>query len=128
MKELKKYLTINGAFSIISGSGMILFSSYPNELFEIDNQYVFPIVGVNLLFFGSFVIYVSRRYLRNKRLINIITSLDALWVLGSLAIIIFELFDLSKSGNIVIGIVAAWIAFLGYKQFTNNKNAENSST
>ncbi len=39
---------------------------------------------------------------------------------GSLAIVAFGLFDLSKTGNIIISVVAVWIAFLAYKQFQNN--------
>lgn len=121
MKELKKYLTINSLFSAISGLTMLLLSSRLNELFNISNSYVFPIIGANLLVFSAFVWYVSNSQLTNKMLVNIISFLDLLWVLGSFIIVALGLFDLSKVGNILIIIVAIWIAFLAYKQFQYNK-------
>jgi len=121
MKELKKYLTINFTFSAISGLTMLLFSSNLNGLFNIDNIYIFPIIGANLLIFSAFVWYISSKQLTNKMLVATITILDLLWVLGSFIIVLFGLFDISKTGNILISIVAIWIAFLAYKQFRNNK-------
>ena len=122
MKELKKYLTMNIIFSAISGSTMLLFSSNLNKLFNIENFYVFPIIGSNLLVFSAFVWFVSIRQLTNKILVITITILDALWVLGSFAIVAFSLFDISKTGNILIIVVAIWIAFLAYKQFINTRS------
>ena len=120
MKELKKYLTINSIFSAISGSTMLLFSSNLNKLFNINNVYVFPVIGCNLLFFAAFVWFVFSRQLTNRILVTTITTLDLLWVLGSLVIVSLGLFDLSQDGNILISIVAVWIAFLAYKQFKYN--------
>jgi hypothetical protein len=117
MKELKKYLTIYAVFSAISGLTMLLFSSNLNKIFNIDNVYVFPVIGCNLLFFAVFVWFVFSRQLTNRILVTTITSLDILWVLGSLVIVGLGLFDLSQDGNILISIVAVWIAFLAFKQF-----------
>lgn len=119
-ETLKKYLTINSAFSAFSGLTMVLFSSGLNSFFDIHNEYVFPFIGVNLLIFSLIVWYVSRNQLNNTILVNIISILDGLWVIGSIAIILFQLFDLSRNGYYLIGTVAIWIGFLGYKQFTNN--------
>jgi hypothetical protein len=116
MKELKKYLTINSIFSAISGLTMLLFSSNLNKLFNIDNVYVFSIIGINLLVFSVLVWFVFSRQLTNKILVTTIITLDALWVLGSFAIVSLGLFDVSRTGNILISIVAVWIAFLAYKQ------------
>jgi hypothetical protein len=121
MKELKKYLTINSLFSAISGLTMLLLSSKLNDLFNIENSYVFPIIGSNLLIFSAFVWYVSTRQLTNKMLVMTITILDLFWVVGSFAIVLLGLFDISKTGNCLISIVAIWIGFLAYKQFKNRK-------
>jgi hypothetical protein len=121
MKELKKYLTINSWFSAISGLIMLLLSSQLNGLFNIDNDYVFPIIGANLLIFSAFVWYVCSKQVTNKILVNTISILDLVWVLGSFAIVGFGLFNISRIGNVIISIVAFWIAFLAYKQFKNNK-------
>jgi hypothetical protein len=121
MNELKKYLSINSLFSLASGAIMLAFSNTLNAFFNIENTFVFPVLGLNLLTFSAIVWYVSRKQLHNKLLVNIISGLDALWVVGSLAIIAFGLFGLSQNGTILIGLVAAWIGFLGYKQFQNNQ-------
>ena len=122
MDELKKYLTLNSVFSAFSGLTMLVLTSTLNNFFNITNQYVFPFIGVNLLVFSLIVWYVSRKQLNNKLLVNIISFLDGLWVIGSLVIILFGFFELSKNGYLLIGLVAIWIAFLGYKQFKNNKS------
>lgn len=121
MKELQKYLTINSLFSAVSGLGMALFSSALNTFFNLSNSYIFPILGINLLIFAVFVGYVALKRLNDRRFVNLISGLDALWVVGSFGIVIFQLFDLSSNGYIAIGLVAVWIGFLGYKQFVNNK-------
>lgn len=122
VKALKKYLTINSAFSALSGLIMLLFSNKLNSLFGIANAYVFPVIGANLLIFSLFVWFISNKQLTNKTLVTTITILDLLWVLGSFAIVLLGLFDISKTGNILISIVAIWIAFLAYKQFVNTRN------
>lgn len=121
MKELKKYLFINSLFSALSGLTMLLTSEILNDLFNINNPYVFPIIGANLLVFSAFVWYVSNKQLTTKILVNIISILDLLWVFGSFLIVGFELFNISKIGNVSISIVAIWITFLAYKQFQYNK-------
>ena len=121
MSNLKKYLTINSLFSGLTGIIMALFYSQLNNFFHIDNNYIFPIIGINLIVFSVFVGYVSQKQLTNKLLVNLIVILDLFWVVGSLIILALDLFDLSKNGYLVIGAIALWIAFLGYKQNRYNK-------
>ena len=121
MNKLKKYLRINSAFSLASGAAMLLFTTELNSFFGINHPYVFPVIGLNLLVFAIFVGFVSERQLANKTLVNLISTLDALWVLGSFAIVLFGFFDLSANGMVVITIVALWIGFLGYKQYVNSQ-------
>jgi hypothetical protein len=122
MKELQKYLTINSLFSAVSGLGMVLFPSALNTFFNLSNSYIFPILGINLIVFALIIGYIVQKQLHNKSLVNLICGLDGLWVLGSLGIVVFQLFDLSTNSNIAIGLVAVWIVFLGYKQYENNGN------
>ena len=120
MSELKKYLSINSLFSGLSGIVLIFLNDWLCVFFGVDNKLIFPIIGINLTVFSAFVWYVSRNQITNKALVNLISGLDVLWVVGSLAIISFNLFNLTSNGNILIGIVAIWIAFLGFKQIQNN--------
>jgi hypothetical protein len=115
MNPLKKHLKMNSVFSAIFGMIMLVFSNKLNTIFGIYNSYIFPIIGLNLILFSAFVWFVSLKQLTNKLLIKLISGLDALWVIGSIIIILFNPFELSKMGHIIIGIIANWIAFLGYK-------------
>jgi hypothetical protein len=120
MKELRKYLTINSIFSAVCGLIMLMLSGGLNQLFGIENFYIFPVLGLNLLVFAVFVWYVSRNQLTNRAWVMTITVLDVLWVVGSFVIVLLGLFDLTGSGYILTAVVALWIAFLAYKQFVNS--------
>ena len=91
---------------------MIISADSLSTFFSIENQYVIPLIGLNLIIFSFFVWYVSLKQLSNKTFTNIISGLDFLWVLGSLIIVSFDLFELSPNGKLIIGLVAIWIAFL----------------
>ena len=121
MNPLKIYLIINAIFSNLCAWIMISLSGGLNDFFAIDNQNVFPIIGAVLLIFSAFVYYVSAKKLDNKLLVNLIILMDVFWVVGSIIILVFNLFDLSNTGRIIIAIVAVWIGFLGLKQYQNNK-------
>ncbi len=120
MKQLKTYLTANSIFSAMSGLSMLLFSNKLNDLFGFKHPFVFPVIGINLLFFSAFVFFVSLKQTSNRGLVTTITILDLLWVVGSFIIVAFGLFDISTTGNVLISMVAIWIAFLAYKQYRNN--------
>lgn len=121
MKQLKVYLSLNSVFSALSGLTMLFFVQSLSELFGIRDAFVFPIIGVCLLVFSAFVWIVSRRHLTNRRLVSIITIMDLCWVIGSFAVVAAELFGLSKTGYVLISVVALWIAYLAYNQFRHNR-------
>lgn len=120
MNELKKYLTINSLFSSICGLIMLIFNSKLISIFDIQNLYVFPVIGLNLVVFSGFVWYVSRKQLTNIILVLTISILDLVWVAVSFVIVFLGLFDISLIGIIIIILVANWIAFLAFKQILNN--------
>ena len=117
MKTLKTYLRINSAFSMLTGVLMVLFSDKLMKFFNsIDDQYLFDTIGLNLIAFALFVWYVSTKQLQNVILVKLISFLDIIWVIGSFIIVLFQLFNLSLNGYILITIVAIWVGFLAYKQ------------
>ncbi|MCO4819136.1 MAG: hypothetical protein KC517_05895 [Bacteroidetes bacterium] len=121
MHKLKKYLLMNSAFSAISGLALVFMSDAINALFNIDNSIVLPAIGINLLVFSLIVYYVAIKLLKRNSLVTLISALDILWVIGSAVIVVFQLFNLSTAGYIVIGLVAIWIGFLGSMQIKYNK-------
>jgi hypothetical protein len=99
---------------------MLLFSSKLNTIFNIENPYIFPVIGVNLLVFAVFVLYVAIKKSEHRSFVGVITLLDALWVLGSVLLLLFSnQTGISSSGNILIGLVAVFIGFLAFMQYQN---------
>lgn len=120
MNTLSKWLKINAIFSTINAILMVLFNKELQTAFGFENGYVFPVVAANLLFFAAIIIWVCSSQLSNKVWIYLITGLDALWVLGSLSLMLFKPFGLTHKGYLIIGIVAGIVAFFGWKQFKNS--------
>ena len=126
MRKLRIYLRINSIFSLFIGIVMTYFSDELLEFFKIENKrYLLDVIGLNLIVFGLFVWYVSLKPLVQPALAKIISLLDIGWVVGSLLIVAFQLFDLSKGGYILISLVAVWISFLAYKQLRGIKAITN---
>jgi len=126
MRKLRIYLRINSIFSSFTGIVMTHFSDELLEFFNIENKrYLFDVIGLNLIVFGLFVWHVSLKDLVQPVLAKIISLLDIGWVVGSLLIVAFQLFDLSKGGYILISLVAVWISFLAYKQLRGIKAITN---
>lgn len=114
---LKRYLLINSCFSLFTGILMLILTQQLNMFFDITNSWVFRIIGLNLVLFSLFVLFVALSKPIKQLLVKIIISLDALWVIGSISIIVFRLFQLSPIGYLLIGIIALLIGFLAFKQY-----------
>lgn len=125
MVQLKKLLLINASFSFFCGFVMLSFSGMLQSFFGFSNAYVFPIIGGNLLFFAACVYLVAMKFLNQKLLINIISSLDGLWVIGSIVISGFQLFNLTSNGYLAISLVAMLIGYFGYSQYSLNQRIGN---
>lgn len=121
MVELKKYLLLNAAFSGFSGITMLLAGKWLNSWFSITNAFVLPIIGVNLFVFAIIVWLTAQKFLHKKSLVSVITILDVCWVIGSIILTSFRFFNLSNLAYVCIGIVAAFVTFMAYKQFKNNR-------
>lgn len=114
MNSLQKALTINILFSGISGATLILLNKQIATIFGTNNNTVFWIVGIILLYF-TLTIWYERRKQRKIALLWIIIQ-DFLWVIGSLILIVFNPFKITPIGNIIIGIIAAIVLFMGINQ------------
>lgn len=55
MNDLKRFLTINSIFSMFSGMILLIFSGRLKDFFEVENNYVFPVIGLNLILFSIFI-------------------------------------------------------------------------
>lgn len=118
---LQKHLVLNGVFSILSGLSLVFLSNYFEQLIGFDNSWILPLIGFNLIGFGAFVLYASKALLQKRLIINLISTMDGLWVVGSIILLVIDPFGFSLEGKILIAVVALWIAYLGIQHYRHNK-------
>lgn len=116
MKTLKNVLLLNAVSSGATGMLMIVAASLIAQWFGITTTTPIWGVGLFLVGFAAFVGFESRQNSLNASRIRTIIFLDVAWVLVSLLIILFQLFDLSMLGYLLIGAVALWVAAMAYLQ------------
>jgi hypothetical protein len=85
-------------------------------LFGLNDGLVFVVIGIGLLGFSGYVLWVAMMKESNKKLVQLITLMDLLWVVASLVIVLMKAFDLTNIGYTIITFVALWIAFLAFQQ------------
>lgn len=117
MKNLNKYLKINSAFSGLNGLVLLVLSDKISVLFSVHNDLFFSVIGINLIVFAIFVYYVSLKKNDKKIFVNLIITLDALWVVASSIIVKGQLFNISFEGYLIITCVAIIVGYLGVKQY-----------
>ncbi|MBW1294766.1 hypothetical protein [Aquimarina litoralis] len=124
MNQLQKALQTNALFSITSGIILILLNKQIATLFGTTNNTVFWITGSILIYFSATIWYEIKKQ-RRKAIIWIIIQ-DYVWVLGSIILMVFNPFELSKTGIMIIGIIALIVLFMGINQMVQlNKTKTN---
>lgn len=116
MKTLKNVMLINAISSGATGLGLIVFADFIAGLFEASVTGPFIEVGAFLLAFATLVFSVSRGNPVNARAVRLVIVLDTLWVVASLAIVLFQPLAISMLGYIAIAAVALWVAAMAYLQ------------
>ncbi|SEL52254.1 hypothetical protein SAMN04487910_2713 [Aquimarina amphilecti] len=126
MNKLQEALRINAIFSSLSGLIMILLNQKIAKLFGTSNNTIFWIIGLILIYFGSTIWYEIKKQ-RKPAVIWIIIQ-DYTWVLGSIILIIIDPFKITEAGNLIIGIIALIVLYMGINQMINlNKTASNNT-
>jgi hypothetical protein len=116
MTTLKNVLLLNGVSSGATALLLVLFPSAIATIFGTTSTLPFIGAGIFLLIFAAFVLNESRQNPLRTGMIKIILVLDILWVIDSLALVVFQLFDLSFWGYLLIGGVALWVAVMAFLQ------------
>ena len=114
MNKLQKSLRVNALFSGVSGITLIVLSKQIANLFETTNTTVFWVTGIVLLFFASTIFYEIIKQ-RPVAVLWIIIQ-DLIWVVGSMALIAANPFEISKAGNSTIAMIAFIVLFMGINQ------------
>ena len=116
MIPLKTTLTINAASSGATGLGLIILARPIAELFGVSETTPFFGVGIFLILFASFVLFVGASKSINPKAVRLIITLDALWVVASLVLVAIVSSSISLIGVISILGVALWVAAMAFLQ------------
>lgn len=114
MNKLQKHLTANAIFSTLTGIIAIAFQEKVEQIFNVQSSNFFFIVGILLILFALTIVVEIKK----QRAIPVlwITTQDMLWVIGSIVLMVWNPFDISTVGNIIIGVVAIVVLLLGLGQ------------
>lgn len=124
MNQLQKTLLVNAIFSGLSGILLVVFNKTIATIFDTTNTTIFWTIGIALIYFAATIIYEIKR---QKPLgVFFIIIQDFIWVVGSVIIIIFQPFEISKSGDGIIASVALIVLFMGIGQANGLAQTDNN--
>lgn len=126
-KLLDYTLRINAAFSFLSGLGIILFDGVIADILSEKELGSLVPTGISLVIFSIFVCLVSMMPTLNKYLVITIITMDIVWVLGSIFLIIFGAAVFTKVGLVFIAGIAVIIALFAALQISGFIQSSRSS-
>jgi hypothetical protein len=121
MKALKNVLLINAVSSGATGIGLLVLGDFIAALFGVSKPQAFWGVGIFLIGFAILVFAEGIKNPPRQNRVGLISILDCTWVVGSFVVVIFQLFDLTTIGYVLITGVALWVAAMAYFQLTGLK-------
>ena len=114
MNSLQRSLTANTIFSLFSGIILLLLAPYLTSLFGLSDPTAFWIIGGGLILF-AFSVYRQVKLQKPMGVLAIIVQ-DLLWVIGSIVLLVLNPFQISPTGNLMIGLVALVVLGLAMAQ------------
>ena len=114
MNKLQIALKVNAIFSGISGIILIILNHQISKVFGTENNTTFWIIGLALVFFAITIIAEIVKQ-RSLAILWIIIQ-DFIWVIGSIFMLVSNIFLITTTGLVIIGIVALIVLFMGLNQ------------
>ncbi len=124
MLPLKTTLLVNAISSGATGLLLALFPGMAAGIFGVTESVYFVEAGVFLILFAAFVLYVATRKPISVKSVMMVTTLDLLWVLGSMVAVFMLAGIVTTIGIILIVAVAAWVALMAFLQFKGSYAAK----
>lgn len=109
-RKLRLTLKVNATFSLVSGLIAIIFKVRIAKVMGIDVPDILLCLGIGLILFGLYVFIHGFRKILHSRAIKFIIFQDRLWVIGSVAITVFRVSDLSAIGYVIVMVIAVIVA------------------
>ncbi len=125
---LQRALLGNAAFSGLSGLLMVLAAGPISQFMGLTNPLVLTIVGIVLLLYMPFLVWLANQTPVPTRMAWIVIELDVLWVIGSLIVIFTSLVPLTTGGKWAVAITADIVTVFAILQYIGlrrqKRNAE----
>lgn len=118
MKSIKQTLLTNG---ISSGAAGLLLTCFPGmitELFSAPSTIPFVATGIFFMIFAFYVVLSAFQSNITTAVVKRITSIDVLWVVTSIFILLLWSSQLNMLGNLAVIVVALWVAMMALLQFS----------
>ena len=114
--NLSRILLANGVFCSTSG---LIFSLTAKPLAEFLNTLplFMTILGIGLIFYGAWVIYMATRSIITKGFSLFIVIADSVWVLLSILLLVLPAFNFAPDAKWAIGIIAICVDGFATLQF-----------
>lgn len=114
--NLSRILLANGVFCSTSG---LIFTLAANPLAGFLNTLplVMTILGIGLLLYGMFIMYMSMRPVITKGFTMFTVLADSAWVLFSVLLLVLPIFKFTVDTKWAIGIVAVVVDVFATLQF-----------
>lgn len=115
--SLQLALLANAFFSASTGIALLIAPNILAAQLGIANPHILQIIGGGLLLFVVSLVYTVKQVPISTQQVKVIIWQDALWVLGSIIILIFQLFSLTSIGYAAVAIIALIVAGLAIWQY-----------
>jgi hypothetical protein len=114
--NINRIVFANGIFCSTSG---LIFTLAANPLAGFLNTLplVMTVLGLGLLFYGMFIIYMSLRPVITKGFTLFAVLADSAWVLLSVLLLVLPIFNFAVAAKWAIGIVAVVVDVFATLQF-----------
>jgi hypothetical protein len=123
---LRTALRGNGVFSIISGAAFILLAQGIAEFLGVspDAFILIALVGLGLLGYAAALLwYTGRADIPPSFAMGAVIA-DALWVIGSIALLIFDPFNFSTAGRWAVLIIADAVGVFAILQYVGLRRSQ----
>lgn len=115
--SIRRPLLANATFSALSGLIMIACCSSLGSLLGEIRSMDLLLLGIGLLFFASYLLFVAYRKPLVKRQVIAIIIMDLLWVIGSVLLLWLRPIALTETGQLLIILIAAIVACFALWQY-----------
>ncbi|MFC1975261.1 hypothetical protein ACFLXQ_02555 [Chloroflexota bacterium] len=114
---VRNVLKANAVFSSLSGGAFLVAAKPMAAFLGLSIPAILIITGILLLIFAADVFYLATRKTVNPKGVVAVIVADALWVIGSVILLVTGLVPLTVEGKWAVGIVAVMVAVLADLQY-----------